>query len=225
MRPGFELSDEFEPEIWQPAPSSFITCQHFPSPRDGARRFKPTSSYTFHVAPAPITSPRAQRLWEKLKTVRLADGRTVSLPSAATPPRRPGLTGGARPCADAASLCLRPQYRVSLLARHRTNAQFTSTHPSVSSEPPDPTQVLLPARAPGQPPPSQPNRARASGGNAQLSASRVQLFQALLPPPLRLAGAGPDQARLVRPRRCGAPARPRGVRGRLCRPYAPCRLT
>mmetsp|Transcript_21696 Transcript_21696/g.69963 ORF Transcript_21696/g.69963 Transcript_21696/m.69963 type:complete len:144 (-) Transcript_21696:195-626(-) len=55
MRPGFELSDEFEPEIW----------------------FKPTSSYTFHVAPAPITSPRAQRLWEKLKTVRLADGRTM----------------------------------------------------------------------------------------------------------------------------------------------------
>ena len=85
MRPGFELSDEFEPEIWQPAPSSFITCQHFPSPRDGARRFKPTSSYTFSVAPAPVISHRAQRLWERLKTIRLADGRMVML-SKATPP-------------------------------------------------------------------------------------------------------------------------------------------
>uniref|UniRef100_A0A7S3SBK5 Uncharacterized protein n=1 Tax=Emiliania huxleyi TaxID=2903 RepID=A0A7S3SBK5_EMIHU len=55
VRPGFELSDEFQPEIW----------------------FKPTSSYTFSVAPAPVISHRAQRLWERLKTIRLADGRML----------------------------------------------------------------------------------------------------------------------------------------------------
>ncbi|EOD24769.1 hypothetical protein EMIHUDRAFT_74083 [Emiliania huxleyi CCMP1516] len=40
-------------------------------------------------------------------------------------------------------------------------------------------------------------------------------YKALPPRPSPLAGAGPDQARLLRPGRRSAPARPRGVRGRL----------